>query len=161
MFFVLGQASAHSSSPRTKFKYSLDGIFSRGHIEYERMGEKMHTDFEIFVTEEFEDWYGGLNHNDADRVAYIVNILEQKGVSLGFPYSSEIKNARYAIRELRVQSMGKPIRVLYAFDPIRNALLILGGDKGGDDRWYDTHVPIAERLWEQYLKELEEEQRDD
>ena len=47
--------------------------------------------------------------------------------------------------------------MLYAFDPVRNALLLLGGDKTGNDRWYSENVPKAEMLYEQHLKELEEE----
>lgn len=50
-----------------------------------------------------------------------------------------------------------PYRILYVFDPRRNALLLLGGDKTGDDRWYEENVPRAEQIYEQYLKEIEEE----
>ena len=45
-------------------------------------------------------------------------------------------------------------RVLYAFDPVRNAILLLGGDKTGDKRWYKTHVPIADKLYTQHLTTL-------
>jgi hypothetical protein len=48
-------------------------------------------------------------------------------------------------------------RVLYAFDPRRAAILLLGGDKTGNDRWYDEHVPIADTLYDEYLRELERE----
>ena len=56
---------------------------------------------------------------------------------------------------------GIRIGILYAFDPQRNALLILGGDKTGNDRWYEENVPRAERIYgqEQYLKEIEEESK--
>ena len=47
--------------------------------------------------------------------------------------------------------------MLYAFDPRRAAILLLGGDKTGNDRWYDEHVPIADRLYDEYLRELERE----
>jgi hypothetical protein len=46
---------------------------------------------------------------------------------------------------------------LYAFDPRRSAILLLGGDKTGNDRWYEEHVPIADALYEKYLRELERE----
>jgi hypothetical protein len=55
------------------------------------------------------------------------------------------------MRELRIQHRGRPYCVLYAFDPSRAAVLILGGDKTGDDRWYDKAIPIADRLYEDYL----------
>lgn len=59
------------------------------------------------------------------------------------------------MRELRVQHEGRPYRVLYAFDPRRSAILLIGGDKTGNDRWYETFVPLADGIYEQHLKELE------
>lgn len=58
------------------------------------------------------------------------------------------------MRELRIQSGGRPLRVLYAFDRNRTAILILGGDKTGDKRWYDDAVPKADRLFGGYLASL-------
>lgn len=58
------------------------------------------------------------------------------------------------MRELRIQVRGKPFRVLYAFDPRRVAILLLGGDKTGDDRWYEINVPIADQLYDRHLVEL-------
>ncbi|MDE0704845.1 MAG: type II toxin-antitoxin system RelE/ParE family toxin [Rhodospirillaceae bacterium] len=61
------------------------------------------------------------------------------------------------MRELRIQSSGKPIRVFYAFDPRRSAILLIGGDKSGNDRFYRRYVPIADRLYDEHLDELREE----
>jgi len=58
------------------------------------------------------------------------------------------------MRELRIQHQGRPYRVLYAFDPRRMAILLLGGDKTGDDDWYDDKVPVADKLYDVHLKEL-------
>jgi hypothetical protein len=58
------------------------------------------------------------------------------------------------LRELRIQSLGRPLRVIYAFDPLRQAVLILGGDKTGDDRFYERMIPRSEKIWERYLQEL-------
>jgi len=58
------------------------------------------------------------------------------------------------MRELRVQHAGQPYRILYAFDPRRTALLLTGGNKTGDNRWYTKYVPIADRLYEEYIKSL-------
>ena len=76
-------------------------------------------------------------------------MLQILGIALPFPHSSEIKGSRYPFRELRVNN--PPIRVLYAFDPARNAVLIIGGDKSGDNRFYERIIALAERLWEEYL----------
>jgi len=61
------------------------------------------------------------------------------------------------MRELRAQAGGDPLRMLYAFDPQRTAILLLGGDKTGDNRWYETNVPIADRLFERHLRTIKEE----
>ena len=61
------------------------------------------------------------------------------------------------MRELRTQHDGRPFRTLYAFDPRRSAILLLGGDKTGNDRWYDVHIPIADELYDQHLKQLQKE----
>lgn len=57
------------------------------------------------------------------------------------------------MRELRIQSNGRPLRVFYAFDPKRQAVLLIGGDKTGDARFYDRMIPTAERIWKEYLDE--------
>jgi len=61
------------------------------------------------------------------------------------------------MRELRTQSAGRPLRTLYAFSPLRSAILLIGGEKTGDDRWYEKFVPIADRLFERHLLELRKE----
>lgn len=82
-------------------------------------------------------------------------MLRDQGVKLRFPHCSAIASSKYALRELRIQSKGHPLRVFYAFDPRRQAVLLIGGDKRGDKRFYETYVPQAERLWAEYLKETQ------
>ena len=109
---------------------------------------------EVVGTSEFEEWFVGLGEADARAVVRGVGLLEAKGLALGFPYSSALGGSRYALRELRVQSLGHPLRIVYAFDPRRQAVLIFGGDKTGDDRFYEWAIPKAEAIWEKYLEEL-------
>ena len=111
---------------------------------------------EILGTDDFEEWFLALEDKDAESVARVVGILEVKGTTLKFPYCSDIRGSKIALRELRVQSRGKPLRIFYAFDPIRQAVLLIGGDKSNDSRFYETVIPKAERLWQEYLTELEE-----
>lgn len=81
---------------------------------------------------------------------------------LPFPYSSGIAGSKFHhMRELRIQHEGRPYRVLYAFDPRRAALLLIGGDKTGDDRWYDKMVPKADAIYERHLQEMERDKRRD
>jgi hypothetical protein len=116
------------------------------------------VEWEVEYTDEFEEWWNGLNEAEQEDVAAYVTLLEKKGPTLPFPYSSDIRRARHThMRELRVQHKGRPYRVLYAFDPRRAAILLIGGDKTGDDRWYDTNVPLADELYDRHLAALEKE----
>ena len=114
--------------------------------------------WEIEYTNEFDIWWQPLREEQQDDIVSVVQLLEEKGTQLPFPYSSDVKGAKNShLRELRIQSRGKPIRVFYAFDPRRVAILLIGGDKTGDKRFYEKYVPIADRLYEEYLQEISQE----
>ena len=94
--------------------------------------------WQIEYTDEFEKWWNELSQEAQKDVASVVGLLEEWGVRLDYPYSSKIKGARTGVlRELRIQSSGRYLRVMYAFDPRRTALLLLGGDKTGEKNWYE------------------------
>jgi len=57
------------------------------------------------------------------------------------------------MRELRIQHAGNPYRILYAFDPIRQAVLLMGGEKTADHRWYEKSIRLADKLFDEYLRE--------
>lgn len=114
--------------------------------------------WEVEGTDEFAGWFEGLKDEEQSSVGRVVDLLVEHGPSLPFPYSSGIATSRHRhMRELRTQHEGRPYRVLYAFDPRRSAILLLGGDKTGNDRWYDEQVPIADTLYDEYLSELKQE----
>lgn len=103
-------------------------------------------------------WWGSLTEDEQESVAASVRLLEERGPALGFPHSSAINGSKHGhMRELRMQCGGRPFRTLYAFDPRRNAILLIGGDKTGSDRWYETTVPIADRLYDEHLEQLRKE----
>ena len=113
---------------------------------------------EVEYTDEFGVWWVSREEAEQVDVAATVSLLETRDVRLGFPHSSGINGLRHRhMRELRVQSGGKPIRVFYAFDPVRNEILLIGGDKTDDDRFYDVFVPMADDLYDQHLAELKKE----
>lgn len=111
----------------------------------------------VNVTEEFGRWIEGLNRREQKTVLQVVKILEQVGIALGEPYSSALKGTKHPLRELRPKRGASPLRIIYAFDPRREALLLAGGDKGDDKRSYERAIPRAEQLWEAHLAELERE----
>ena len=63
------------------------------------------------------------------------------------------------MRELRTQVHGQPMRTFYAFDPRRKAILLIGGSKVGDGRFYDRMIPLADKLMDEHLREIEEEDK--
>ncbi len=116
------------------------------------------ADWEVEYTDEFEAWWAGLTGDEQESVAAYVELLEKRGPQLPHPYSSGVLDSRHGhMRELRIQHAGRPYRVLYAFDPRRVAILLIGGDKTGDDRWYEKFVPLADDLYDRHLAELKRE----
>lgn len=114
--------------------------------------------WEVEYTDEFGQWWDGLNEDEQVSVRAAVGLLEEKGPQLPYPYSSGVKDSRHGhMRELRIQHQGHPYRVLYAFNPTRKAILLLGGDKTGNDRWYEVNVPKADALYDVHLEELKKE----
>lgn len=114
--------------------------------------------WDVEGTDDFAGWFTDLTEKEQVSVGRIVELLVEHGPSLPFPYSSGVESSRHRhMRELRIQHEGRPYRVLYAFDPRRAAILLLGGDKSGKDRWYEEHVPKADDLYDEHLRELEKE----
>jgi hypothetical protein len=109
-------------------------------------------------TDEFAEWYHDLSEGQQDDITAAGLLLMEQGPQLPFPYSSGINGSKHThMRELRVQSGGRPLRVFYAFDPRRSAVLLIGGDKTGDGRFYERMVPIADELYDVYIAEIRKE----
>ena len=118
----------------------------------------MSNEWEVEYTDELEEWWTNLTESEQESIASSVGLLEEKGPNLGFPHSSGIGGSKHShMRELRIQHEGRPYRILYAFDPRRNAILLIGGDKTGNNRWYDVYVPVADRLYDTHLDTLTRE----
>jgi hypothetical protein len=115
-------------------------------------------EYEVEYTDEFREWWDGLSAEEQNRISKTVLLLEEEGPQLGDPHSSAIYGSRHPhMRELRIQFQGRPYRILYAFDPRRVAILLIGGDKTGDKRWYVRFIPLADDLYDQHLREIREE----
>jgi hypothetical protein len=114
--------------------------------------------WEVEYTDEFGAWWEGLDEGTQIAIDATVRLLEANGPQLPFPHSSNVRGSRFGqMRELRIQHKGEPYRVLYAFDPRRIAILLIGGNKGGNDRWYEEFVPRADKLYEDHLAALVKE----
>lgn len=114
--------------------------------------------WDVEYTDEFGDWWDTLTEEEQIDVRAPVFLLQQEGPNLRFPYSSSIQNSKHGhMRELRAQHKGNPFRIFYAFDPRRCAILLIGGDKTGDDHWYDRYIPIADKLYDDHINILKTE----
>jgi hypothetical protein len=112
----------------------------------------------VEYTDEFGKWWAGLTEAAQEDIAANVTLLEEHGPNLRHPFSSGISRSKHAhMRELIVQHKGKPIRIFYAFNPLRTAILLIGGDKTGRDRFYIEMIPKADRLYDVHLEELKKE----
>jgi len=111
--------------------------------------------WEIEFADEFEMWWGSLTAEEQESVAVSVGILEQVGPALSRPHVDTLKGSSFPnMKELRVQHDGRPLRVIFAFDHRRVALLLVGGDKTGDVRWYEKMIPVADRIYAEHLKQI-------
>jgi hypothetical protein len=114
--------------------------------------------WEVEGTDEFRSWYLGLGSADQNAIDPVIGVPEAEGPSLGRPLVDQIKASRHAhMKELRIGRGA--IRILFAFDPRRCAILLPGGRKQGAwNRWYDEMVPHADDLYDTYLDELRKEE---
>jgi hypothetical protein len=112
----------------------------------------------IEFTPEAEAWYMGLNERDTHRIAAALDVLERTGPNLGREMVDSIKGSRYHnMKELR--SVGGHLRALFAIDPQRHAVVLVGGDKQGDWKgWYKRNIPVADKRYERHLRSLGKEE---
>jgi hypothetical protein len=111
--------------------------------------------WEIEFTDEFGEWWDGLTLEIQTSVDVGVEMLRELGPALARPYADTVRGSKYPnMRELRVQHDGRPYRILYAFNPRRTGILLIGGDKTGNSRWYEQYIPKADAIYEEHLREI-------
>jgi|ThiBiot_500_biof_2_1041547.scaffolds.fasta_scaffold32198_1 hypothetical protein len=114
--------------------------------------------WEVEVTDEFLAWWRELNQDQQESLTDRIDLLSERGPALGRPVVDRIHSSRHQnMKELRGSKDGV-LPVLFAFDPRRTAILLLGGDKTGQwNSWYRQAVPLADDLYDQHLADLSEE----
>ncbi|MGH2364019.1 MAG: type II toxin-antitoxin system RelE/ParE family toxin [Chloroflexota bacterium] len=111
--------------------------------------------WEVEYTDQFSVWWDELDQDQQAAVSAAVEYLQDQGPALGRPFADAIHGSRHAnMKELRPR--GGHLRVLFAFDPRRTAILLLGGDKTGQwEAWYQQMIPLADDLYDEHLAALE------
>lgn len=121
--------------------------------------------WELYLTDEVDGWLDRLAAGDWDsykQVVAAIEVLAEVGPNLGRPLVDRIKGSQlHNLKELRPGSTGgSEVRVLFMFDPWRSAVLLVAGDKSGHwSKWYRSAIPLAERLYGDYLDQRELEER--
>jgi hypothetical protein len=108
-------------------------------------------------TREFKEWWETLPESEQRQIIFCVEVLREEGPNAGRPYVDSVKGSRYLnMKELRPTST---IRVFFAFDPRRMAVLLIGGDKRGKSkRFYRQMISKADKIYDAHLRRIEEEQ---
>ena len=115
--------------------------------------------WDVEYTDEFEAWWNTLEMDEQEEVEAKVELLEEFGPVLPRPHADVIVTSKHAkMKELRADVARRQLRVLYAFDPRRKAILLIGGDKTGNPNWYKQYVPRADELFDDHLAQIKREQ---
>lgn len=110
--------------------------------------------WEIVLIEEVADWFASLDDPTANLAAAALDLFEEHGPTLGRPLVDTLSgSALPKLKELRPGSAGRSeVRILFAFDPKRQAILLTAGDKAGHwSAWYAEHISLAEKRYELWL----------
>jgi hypothetical protein len=113
--------------------------------------------WDVLMTGDWAAWYGSLGETEQDSLLASIALLRSNGPLLTRPHADTVRGSKHSnMRELRTQHAGRPLRSLYAFDPKRKAILLCGGDKTGDDRFYERMIPLADRLFTEHQNSSDE-----
>lgn len=114
-------------------------------------------EWDVQLDEDFAAWLDGLAADVRAEILAHAALLRERGPQLGRPYVDTLEDSVFTnMKELRVQFRGDPWRILFAFDPNRAAILLVGGNKRGDKRWYKKNLPIADVRFQRHLNSLEQ-----
>lgn len=112
--------------------------------------------WEIETTDTFDEWLDALDDDDRENVIAALVVLREEGPLLSRPYADTVNGSVYAnMKELRVQSRGRPMRAFFAFDPNRTAILLCAGGKAGNEkRFYKEMIPVADKEFSSHLEKF-------
>jgi hypothetical protein len=116
-------------------------------------------EWDVVLDEDFAEWLDELDEDLRNEILAHAALLRERGPRLGRPYVDTLEGSAFRnMKELRVQFRGDPWRILFAFDPNRTAILLVGGNKRGEKRWYKKHLPIADERFRRHLERLQQEE---
>lgn len=109
----------------------------------------------VITTDLFNEWLVQQDESTQEKVLAALVVLQQQGPSLGRPLVDTVYDSKFTnMKDLRVQHRGKSLRAFFAFDPLRQAIVLCIGDKGGKKRFYKEMLDIADQQYEIHLSTL-------
>ncbi|CAK8719609.1 hypothetical protein H206_01075 [Candidatus Electrothrix aarhusensis] len=113
--------------------------------------------WDVITTDRFDEWFDSMDDNDRANIIAGMLLLEAKGPALSRPYADTVEGSKFSnMKELRIQSKGKPLRAFFAFDPKRKAVLLCAGNKSKNEkRFYKTMIPLADKEYQNHLDSME------
>ena len=159
----LGSAEVHTkhtadpSRHQTSQEYGQRQRERQNHLYHSGLaGSTLNGMWEVDITL-IADWLRSLDQTSYEQVIAALEVLRDRGPSLGRPLVDTITASRHRnMKELRPGSAGRSeVRILFAFDPKRMAILLIAGDKAGSwTRWYKRNVPLADDLFDKHIRAL-------
>lgn len=113
--------------------------------------------WEVLIGDQVASWLDEIEQGTYELVMAAIRVLSEEGPNLGRPLVDSIAGSRYKnMKELRPGSIGpSEVRILFAFDPKRRAILLLAGDKAGTwQKWYRRSIPVADAAFEEHMRGL-------
>jgi hypothetical protein len=118
-------------------------------------------DWQVEEHDQYTVWFEKQEEDLQDEILAVVGLLKREGPKLSRPYADTLKASEHSnMKELRVQYCGQPWRILFAFDPMRSAILLIGGNKTGNAQWYKENIRIADERFTEHLEELQNKKED-
>src|ERR1035437_4596362 len=111
--------------------------------------------FTVASTDEFDQWFSDRERDVADEVVSVLRLLRERGPQLGRPHADTLNGSKFHnMKELRVKTASAQVRIAFAFDPRREAILLVAGNKCGvsEKRFYRQLIARAEALYERHLR---------
>jgi hypothetical protein len=114
----------------------------------------------VITHPDVDEWLATVDKDTFEQIAAAVRELGMEGPTLGRPLADTVKGSRHKnMKELRPGSSGRSeVRILFAFDPERQAILLVAGDKAGKwTRWYKKAIPLADDRFDEHLERMKKE----
>jgi hypothetical protein len=118
--------------------------------------------WEVGTTEEFDAWFSSLEPKEQEEIIALIGVVRLLGPETRRPYADSLKGSAYSnMKELRARTASSVLRIAFAFDPLQNGILLIGGNKSGvsQKRFYKVLIARADEIYRAHLVRVAEEIR--